>query len=603
MRGDLQAEVERRLEQIRHDPERLMRYDANGDGVIDDHEWEEVRRVVTAEVHTEWQRQPASTDEAADEVNEELVELLEDRYELVREIGRGGQGRTYLGRDRHSGESVAVKELDLKRVDDWKAIELFEREAEVLESVSHPAIPDYVDAFHLPGADGTLERFFLVQQFVDGEDLGELIESGLRVDEPEAAAFIAEMLDTLSYLHGLSPPVIHRDIKPSNIIRRPDGSLALIDFGAVQSIAPGDSGMSTVVGTSGYMPLEQLMGRAQPATDLYALAATVVHLLSHRHPADLPVEGMALKFHEFVNVSEAMTTFLERMLAPYVEDRLQSASEALDMLHGRPAAAAAPHSAAGSSPAAPEQPAKPVAVEFGRPQDERQGFFSDFVHEASKQSRRAGARLRQEALGPTRDRPKEVDRPEQMRSEVALSDERLHLSISRPRFGRGYLLALVLIVVFSGFGAWALIEGAIVLGLLFNLIPVAIFTFLYVSYKTVDISIDDNSLHYVHKLPHGSTSYVFDLESVTHIGLDLHFSTGSGSNQRNHYRLLLQTHQRGLRFGATLSRDELEYLAYVIDREVDRRRSGEGPTVLDQSDAPQDRREQAAHEYHHEQSV
>ena len=330
-------EVARRLDAIRADPERSMRYDRNGDGVIDDEEWEQVRRVVLAEVQTERARE--STARAgnlqAEPVDAHMVELLKGRYELLQQIGQGGQAKTYLAIDGSSHQKVALKQLDLRRADNWKAIELFEREARVLEQLSHPSIPAYFDAFHLRDDQSGEEHFFLVQEFVDGQSLKELIDRGFRLDEEEVRDFLIELLEVLDYLHGLSPAVIHRDIKPSNIIRRPDGSLALIDFGAVQAVLPGEKGASTVVGTSGYMPLEQLMGRALPATDLYALGATVIHLLSHRHPADLPVRAMALQFHDFINVSPAFETLLEKMTAPHLEDRFSSASDlrrALDHL-------------------------------------------------------------------------------------------------------------------------------------------------------------------------------------------------------------------------------------------------------------------------------
>ncbi len=326
----LEEEVQRRLRAIREDRERLMRYDINGDGVIDGVEWEEVRRVITAEVQTEWRREQRLHDDRGHHCDPRSLR----HFEVFERIGRGGQGWTYRGRDKTTGQPVAIKELDLTGVDDWKAIELFEREATVLESLDHPAIPAYIDSFHLSGDDGRSERFFLVQEFVEGQDLASLLDEGLRFDEAQARAFLIEMLEILQYLHSLDPPVIHRDVKPSNIIRRHAGPLALIDFGAVQALLPDQGGASTIVGTSGYMPLEQLMGRTVPATDLYALAATAVHLLSHRHPADLPVDAMALQFREFVNISEESAALLENMLAPHIEDRLSTADEALSILRG-----------------------------------------------------------------------------------------------------------------------------------------------------------------------------------------------------------------------------------------------------------------------------
>ena len=313
-------EVERRLSALRGDPEALEQYDQAGDP-----NWEELRRIVTLEVQTEHQRQ-----EQASHPLKEEGEVLRDRFELRRELGRGAQGRTYLGFDRQTESKVAVKELLLRDIEDWKAIELFEREAKTLRSLEHQAIPDYVDTFHLTSKTG--ERFFLVQEFVDGANFEVLIDEGIGFDEAKAKRFLQELLGILIYLHALSPPVIHRDIKPSNIMRRGDDALVLIDFGAVQSVIPNKQGGSTIIGTSGYMPMEQLMGRAGPPTDLYALGATVIHLLSRRHPADLPMEKWELQFEDFVNISDRFTHYLRKMTAPHSEERFATARQALAAL-------------------------------------------------------------------------------------------------------------------------------------------------------------------------------------------------------------------------------------------------------------------------------
>ena len=259
-------------------------------------------------------------------------EVLRERFEILGLLGRGGQAVTYLGHDRRSDEQVAIKELSLGGVSDWKAVELFEREAKILESLDHLQIPTYVDAFH-EESDGGI-RFFLVQQFVDGTNLEAQLDAGAIWDEERARRLLGEMAEILAYLHSHSPPVIHRDIKPSNLIEGKDGRLYLIDFGAVQLVAPHTAGGSTVVGTTGYMPLEQFMGRAQPATDLYALGATVVHLLTRTHPADLKVARGRLQWSERANVSAELASVLDDLLEPMVEDRLDSATALREALGG-----------------------------------------------------------------------------------------------------------------------------------------------------------------------------------------------------------------------------------------------------------------------------
>lgn len=261
------------------------------------------------------------------------AETLKDRFEVRREIGRGAQGLTFLGVDRQTKEKVAIKELTLGDIPDWKAIELFEREAQALRILDHPSIPRYVDAFHTESSAG--ERFFLVQEFIKGDDLSLFLEGGGRFNESEACQFLQEMLATLSYLHGLSPPVIHRDIKPSNIIQREDGRFALIDFGGVQILAAQTVGGSTIVGTSGYMAPEQLLGRAVPASDLYGLAATTVHLLSGRAPDEMESDRLELQFRSHTPITLPLADLLEHMLAPSVEARYDQADDVLQILNSR----------------------------------------------------------------------------------------------------------------------------------------------------------------------------------------------------------------------------------------------------------------------------
>ena len=260
--------------------------------------------------------------------------LLRDRFELRDKIGEGGQGTTFRGFDHHTGRQVAIKQLGLDVAESWKAIELFEREAQALRSLDHDAIPSYVDAFHIEEDDGTL-RFYLVQQFVDGPTFKQLIEQGERISTEDAVEFIEHVLDILEYLHGMHPPVIHRDIKPSNLMLRPDGSPALVDFGAVQVVEPHTLTGSTVVGTTGYVAPEQLAGRTVPASDLYALGATVVHLLTHIHPADLPVRRMRLQFeNKLVEAPTELLDFLGGVVEPVVEDRICTVPEARAALRG-----------------------------------------------------------------------------------------------------------------------------------------------------------------------------------------------------------------------------------------------------------------------------
>ncbi len=154
---------------------------------------------------------------------------------------------------------------------------------------------------------------------------------GWRVSEEEVKAITRQMLDILNYLHRLNPPVIHRDIKPQNIIRNSKNRIYLVDFGAVQALY-NQTFAKTFVGTLGYMPPEQFRGETCFASDLYALGATLLFLLTHRNPAELPQKRLKIDFRDRISTSERFKDWLEKMLEPAVEDRFQSAQDALQAL-------------------------------------------------------------------------------------------------------------------------------------------------------------------------------------------------------------------------------------------------------------------------------
>jgi hypothetical protein len=255
-------------------------------------------------------------------------DLIYDRFELVRELGTGGQATTWLARDLATDTDVALKELALERVVEWKSVELFEREGQALASIDHSRVPDYIDAFHIEDDEGR-SRFFLAQEYVAGESLDERISSGLSMDVDEVAELLEDLLSVLAYLHDRSPPIIHRDIKPSNILIDEGGEPVLVDFGAVQLVLPNTVGGSTIVGTTGFFPMEQLMGKAVPASDLYAVGATIVHVMSGTHPAELEMERNRLQFEDVIDAPEWFESFLRRLLEPAAEDRFDDAAEAL----------------------------------------------------------------------------------------------------------------------------------------------------------------------------------------------------------------------------------------------------------------------------------
>jgi eukaryotic-like serine/threonine-protein kinase len=220
--------------------------------------------------------------------------VLRDRYEVLELVGQGGMGAVYKAEDlRLRGRICALKEVLpelLARGVDEQAHEQFYREASTLARLDHPNLPKVSDYFSQDG------REYLVMDFVPGRDLRQMIDDARRQDTflPEEAVlgWATQLCEALTYLHTQEPPVVHRDIKPSNIKLTPRGVVKLVDFGLVKLLQPDDSRTVTVVqgrGTAAYTPLEQYggdTGHTDVRADIYALGATLYHLLTCQAPAD-----------------------------------------------------------------------------------------------------------------------------------------------------------------------------------------------------------------------------------------------------------------------------------------------------------------------------
>jgi serine/threonine protein kinase len=222
-------------------------------------------------------------------------DVLRDRYEIVEIIGQGGMGCIYKAADlRLEGRYTAIKEIQPDTADTLEGREQdrrqFQREASILARLDHPNLPKVSDFFSED------ERDFLVMDFVPGFDLRQAIDQALRrgqfIPEAQVLDWAQQLTDALRYLHAQDPPVLHRDIKPANIKLTPDGLIKLVDFGLVKLLSSDENRTITVVqgrGTALYTPLEQYggdMGHTDARSDLYALGATLYHLLTSTPPAE-----------------------------------------------------------------------------------------------------------------------------------------------------------------------------------------------------------------------------------------------------------------------------------------------------------------------------
>jgi serine/threonine protein kinase len=262
-----------------------------------------------------------------------IGKVIRDRYHIQSLLGRQTGRRTFLANDLQRGLSVVVKLLLFNPDFTWDDLKLFEREAEVLKSLDHRAIPKYLDYFEIETELG--KGFALVQTYIEARALQDWIQSGRTFNEEDLKAIAKEVLGILDYLHNRQPPVVHRDIKPSNILLgdrsgHSSGQVYLIDFGSVQTAEPG--GTRTIVGTYGYMPPEQFGGHSTPTSDLYALGATLIYLATGQHPDQLPQREMRILFEDRVNLSPNLIDWLKWMTEPSTDLRLKSALQALEAL-------------------------------------------------------------------------------------------------------------------------------------------------------------------------------------------------------------------------------------------------------------------------------
>eukprot|EP00898_Chlorokybus_atmophyticus_P008350 jgi/Chlat1/8516/Chrsp80S07811 len=268
-------------------------------------------------------------------------------YKILRMLGTGGFSTTYEALN-SAGEPVALKELSLRTMKDWKVLDMFHREARVMKSLEHPSIPEYLDSFEVDMEDD--HKFYIVQRVAPGKSLAALVADGWRPTEAQVLWIAFQLLQVLEYLSSLRPPVVHRDVKPENVIvdldklqRGPlksltsalplSGGVYLVDFGSVQdAIATSVNFGATTVGTWGYVAPEVYRGPSSPQADLYALGATLLFLISGgASPAEFPQKRLRLDLSK-VAQSPPMQVFLEKLLEPVPEDRFKSARHALELL-------------------------------------------------------------------------------------------------------------------------------------------------------------------------------------------------------------------------------------------------------------------------------
>jgi eukaryotic-like serine/threonine-protein kinase len=234
--------------------------------------------------------------------------VVDGRYQIIKRLGKGGFAHTYLAKNLAApGEPKCVVKQLRPKVDHPRMLQLFKLEAAILDRFKHSQIPQTVECFEHQG------DFFMVQDFVAGDDLSKEFTIGHQWSEAKVVRFLREMLKVLGYVH--QQQAIHRDIKPANIIRRWDnGQLCLIDFGAVQDLDSDSVTPNLVVGTPGYHAPEQANGVATFSSDIYALGMTAIQFLTGQYPLHLPKNaGREVIWRDLSSISDRLATILEQM--------------------------------------------------------------------------------------------------------------------------------------------------------------------------------------------------------------------------------------------------------------------------------------------------
>jgi len=256
--------------------------------------------------------------------------LIHHRYTLQQRLAKNAGRHTWLSLDNitHPPQLVVLKLLAVGEESRWEELKLFEREGQTLRQLNHERISRYIDSFTLE--EGLI--FGLVQAYIPGKSLKQLLQEGKHFSLEEIKTIARSLLEILIYLHELSPLVLHRDIKPSNLIFGDDRQLYLIDFGAVQDSASRDGRTFTVVGTYGYAPIEQYGGQTIPASDLYSLGATLIHLATGVAPMDLPQTEAGIQFSDRLSLPPAFCRWLTKLVQPMISKRFPTARTALETL-------------------------------------------------------------------------------------------------------------------------------------------------------------------------------------------------------------------------------------------------------------------------------
>lgn len=258
----------------------------------------------------------------------EIGTVIDGKYEILKEIGRGGMSIVYLAMDKHLNKQWAVKEIRKKGSgkNDEIVVNSLLAEANMMKKLEHPSLPRIVDII-----DNGI-TIYVVMDYIEGESLDKILNEYGAQPEEMVVGWAKQLCDALSYLHSQKPSIIYRDMKPANVMLKPEGNIKIIDFGIAREYKEQNLADTTVLGTKGYAPPEQYSGQTDPRSDIYALGMTMHHLLTGVDPRNGEPYAPVRQWNP--ELSEGIEIIIDRCVEPAAENRYQSCADLLyDLEH------------------------------------------------------------------------------------------------------------------------------------------------------------------------------------------------------------------------------------------------------------------------------
>lgn len=254
--------------------------------------------------------------------------VIDGKYEILTEIGRGGMSIVYLAMDTHLNKQWAVKEIKKKGSgkNDEIVVNSLLAEANMMKRLDHPSLPRIVDIID----NGV--TIYVVMDYIEGESLDKILNEYGAQPEELVIGWAKQLCDALGYLHSQKPPIIYRDMKPANVMLKPEGNIKIIDFGIAREYKEQNLADTTVLGTKGYAPPEQYSGQTDPRSDIFALGMTMHHLLTGVDPRNGEAYAPVRQWNP--ELSEGIEAIIDKCVEPAAENRYQSCADLLyDLEH------------------------------------------------------------------------------------------------------------------------------------------------------------------------------------------------------------------------------------------------------------------------------